>query len=738
VQFSKAGLWTIASGQTVTFASPITETDASSHIFAGSGTVAFTASTQTHAPVEWWGAVADWNGTTGTDNTTAIQACLTAHPVQCDILYGAYKTTAALSITSSNVGIHGAVMQFPSLGGSMLVQTSASADILDIAGTNSTSGRLYNNYLDHFAMTRSTAGTTSSKGLSMSYTNGAEVAWVLSQESGENFYFLNFQNSVMHDCWAQWLLSYSSGNYYGVYVDGAVNAQSMHLFRDTVIGGAQGGTVAYYGLYETGANMNDLFTDWFEVSNANYGIAIDGTSATGHISGFDIHFQNSILDGMYTSCAKVSNMAAAANSTVQFVGGQCSLQTSAPSGTAKAFDIESSVGVQVTNMQFAQGFAFSTNGWLAAIYANGSSSLDLSGNTFNPVFGVSAIVLNNTNYSSVTHNSVVMTGGIVSSVLVNLTGTASNNTIASNNLTGSGATSTGILFGASAASNFARDNVVTGTTALITDSNGTNSWNTAANTVIQGAIKAVNLAGTGTRPTCADSSGNLSGPASIACATQAADTVVMNATGSTAAPTAVAMPTCTTGANLYNTTTHAWSCVSTGGGSGALTQIAQSVAAGSTAFVTFSSISGYTNVYIKAVLRTASGATDLKVQFNSDTGSNYDFSSQYIGSGGTVSNYSGPSTAQTSGMVCAPAFSTSPANLASQCTMRLNGYAGTTFYKQWEGESTRNLAGGDSTNIRMISQGDWRNTGAITSIKLFTADGSNFVAGSTFTIYGEQ
>ena len=48
-------------------------------------------------------------------------------------------------------------------------------------------------------------------------------------------------------------------------------------------------------------------------------------------------------------------------------------------------------------------------------------------------------------------------------------------------------------------------------------------------------------------------------------ATQAADTIVMNATGGSAAPTAVAMPTCTTGAVLYNTTTHAWSCVSAGG-----------------------------------------------------------------------------------------------------------------------------------------------------------------------------
>src|ERR1017187_5696648 len=44
---------------------------------------------------------------------------------------------------------------------------------------------------------------------------------------------------------------------------------------------------------------------------------------------------------------------------------------------------------------------------------------------------------------------------------------------------------------------------------------------------------------------------------------QAADTVDMNATSGSASPTAVVMPTCTTGADLYNTSTHSWSCVTT-------------------------------------------------------------------------------------------------------------------------------------------------------------------------------
>ncbi len=50
-----------------------------------------------------------------------------------------------------------------------------------------------------------------------------------------------------------------------------------------------------------------------------------------------------------------------------------------------------------------------------------------------------------------------------------------------------------------------------------------------------------------------------------ALAVQAADTVVQNATNSSAAPTAVAMPSgCTTGVN-YSTATHTWTCPSSGG-----------------------------------------------------------------------------------------------------------------------------------------------------------------------------
>ena len=75
---------------------------------------------------------------------------------------------------------------------------------------------------------------------------------------------------------------------------------------------------------------------------------------------------------------------------------------------------------------------------------------------------------------------------------------------------------------------------------------------------------------TGADPICSASGALGTGAfaAAYSLPTQAADTVLQNASGSTAAPTAVAMPTCTTGADLYNTSTHTWSCVSTGGGGG--------------------------------------------------------------------------------------------------------------------------------------------------------------------------
>ncbi len=136
-------------------------------------------------------------------------------------------------------------------------------------------------------------------------------------------------------------------------------------------------------------------------------------------------------------------------------------------------------------------------------------------------------------------------------------------------------------------------------------------------------------------------------------ATQAADTVVMNATGSTAAPTAVAMPTCTTGAVLYNTSTHAWSCVSTGGGgSGGLTLVEQHTASTTTNLDFTTCLSSTYDTYqieIENLIPTTNSVyTSLRFSTDGgmtyDSGANYTYGSWRWVNGGAAQKVTGSST----------------------------------------------------------------------------------------------
>ncbi len=115
-------------------------------------------------------------------------------------------------------------------------------------------------------------------------------------------------------------------------------------------------------------------------------------------------------------------------------------------------------------------------------------------------------------------------------------------------------------------------------------------------------------------------------------ASTAADTVIMNATGSTAAPTAVTMPTCTTGAVLYNTSTHAWSCVSTGGGGGGGLVLVEQHTASSSASLDFTTcISSTYDEYQIDLLNVlpATNNVDLQMRMSTDGGMTYDTSTIY-------------------------------------------------------------------------------------------------------------
>jgi hypothetical protein len=149
--------------------------------------------------------------------------------------------------------------------------------------------------------------------------------------------------------------------------------------------------------------------------------------------------------------------------------------------------------------------------------------------------------------------------------------------------------------------------------------------------------------------------------------------------------------------------------------------IATTTLGGSAADVTFSSITGaYTDLII-VLAGTSSANISYKLQFNGDTGSNYSNTFLY---GDGSSAISGRSSSQTSigGM---GRTGTSQGNGVIQ----IMNYSNTTTNKTTIGR------GSLASQLVIATVGLWRNTGAITSVKL-EAESGTIDTGSTFTLYG--
>ena len=137
---------------------------------------------------------------------------------------------------------------------------------------------------------------------------------------------------------------------------------------------------------------------------------------------------------------------------------------------------------------------------------------------------------------------------------------------------------------------------------------------------------------------------------------------------------------------------------------------------------TFSSIpSTYTNlVLISNNINT--GTNSIALQFNGDTGSTYsDTMLQGDGSGASSQRDSNNTYIFIGG--------TSTDSNISIC--HIINYSNTTTNKTVLSRANW----GAYTLVRGIV-GLWRNTSAINAIKIFTVNGSNFSAGTTFTLYG--
>lgn len=146
--------------------------------------------------------------------------------------------------------------------------------------------------------------------------------------------------------------------------------------------------------------------------------------------------------------------------------------------------------------------------------------------------------------------------------------------------------------------------------------------------------------------------------------------------------------------------------------------------------VTLSSIpSTYKHLQIRVLASmSASGADDLMIRFNSDTGSNY--ATHYlVGNGSSAS--AGAYTSATSTRAGANALPTAT-NTYGVAIIDLLDYANTSKYK-----TMRALTGNDTNGAGYVALGSglWQSTTVINSITLYPF-ASTFPANSQFALYG--
>jgi hypothetical protein len=394
-------------------------------------------------PVEQFGAVGDWNGTTGTDNTTAIQNCLNSLTTGfCTLQAKAYKITGTLTITKSNVGITGVVPVLVDTGffvtppSSVIVSTSTSADIIDVSGV-STSNTLSQNVFKNFALQRSVAPSGSAKGLSLSFSYAAIIENVTCADSIYCFYFRGvgsmgygkIENSAAEFGFNG--ITETSGSLYGFYVDtsGGIFSPSIRIRNDHVASNLGAG-VTTYGY----ANVGTLGADWHllhdETAGVNYGIYFNN-SGSGFTASSDIQIVDPIMDGCLTACIFSTGL----SGSITVTGGWMNPQ----GANAVAADFESGGVGSMASFFNTTIFGTGLTGGTAAIIGHNSYNLQLVGNKIQTqTSSIPAISFNGVTGGTIAGNTVWSTAG--TTTLVNLVNTINvpitNNTLNGNSTNG--------------------------------------------------------------------------------------------------------------------------------------------------------------------------------------------------------------------------------------------------------------------------------------------------------------
>lgn len=165
------------------------------------------------------------------------------------------------------------------------------------------------------------------------------------------------------------------------------------------------------------------------------------------------------------------------------------------------------------------------------------------------------------------------------------------------------------------------------------------------------------------------------------------------------------------------------------------TRIAESVLSGTAASVTFSSIPATYRTLLLHITARGDNATTFistRLRFNSDATAVYD-SQQVLGNG--ASALAGETINGTSIEIGEMAAASATAGACGIMVITVPVYTGTTFWKTLISNHSLSTGTGSGTLHTKQWAGRWRSTAAINAITVLPNAG-NYIAGSTFTLYG--
>jgi hypothetical protein len=152
------------------------------------------------------------------------------------------------------------------------------------------------------------------------------------------------------------------------------------------------------------------------------------------------------------------------------------------------------------------------------------------------------------------------------------------------------------------------------------------------------------------------------------------------------------------------------------------------VGSGGQASAEFTSIpSTYTHLEVRFASANATGSNRIRMQINSDTGSNYS-THLLLGDGSSAASVAGANTDK----IAVGAATGGTTSVFAVGVVSILDYANTNKYK-----TIRSLSGLDNNGTGEVdlNSGSWRNTAAVTSLKLFW-DTGNAAQYSSFALYG--